>query len=322
MQNILILSAGRRVSLTEAFLKEASAYDCGIRVYAADANPDLSAACKITESFKLPKVSSSLYIEVLRKNIKEKNITVVIPTIDTELIALSQIRDEMENQGVFLLTPPADFVKICRNKRLTHEFFKKHGIEVANEMSRSSLMFPLFAKPIDGSSSNHLYFAAGITDLPPAVLNDERFMLLEYLNPADYSEYTIDMYYNRMGNICSIVPRLRIETRSGEVSKGVTKRTGIIDYLKTRFNKMEGFRGCITMQFFVHKKSGNIKGIEINPRFGGGYPLSYFAGANFPKWIIEEYIFNKNVDWSDHWTENLLMLRYDKEILINDFNGI
>lgn len=61
-------------------------------------------------------------------------------------------------------------------------------------------------------------------------------------------------------------------------------------------------------------------GIEVNPRFGGGYPLSYLAGANFPKWIMEEYLLNKEItDNFNSWESNLLMLRYDNEILVHDF---
>ena len=74
-------------------------------------------------------------------------------------------------------------------------------------------------------------------------------------------------------------------------------------------------------QFFVHKESKNIFGIEINPRFGGGFPLSYEAGANFPKWIIEEYLLSKKINFYDSWEKNLLMLRYNKEIYIKDFDA-
>ena len=56
--------------------------------------------------------------------------------------------------------------------------------------------------------------------------------------------------------------------------------------------------------------------IEINPRFGGGFPLSYSANANFPKWIIDEYFFDIEIPFFDNWKKDLLMLRYDSKILI------
>ena len=75
------------------------------------------------------------------------------------------------------------------------------------------------------------------------------------------------------------------------------------------------------MQFFFNQVTKRIIGIEINPRFGGGFPLSYEAGANYPSWLIKEYILGENVEYFDKWDENLLMLRYDNEVLVRDYEG-
>ena len=90
------------------------------------------------------------------------------------------------------------------------------------------------------------------------------------------------------------------------------------DYLKDKLRNLKGARGCITLQLFVNLKEKSFKAIEINPRFGGGYPLSYSAGANFPKMLIQEYILEREVDFLDDWEDNLLMLRYDSKVLIHD----
>ena len=90
------------------------------------------------------------------------------------------------------------------------------------------------------------------------------------------------------------VPRERIEVRDGEVNKAVTKDTFFIPEIWDKMKHIQGFRGCITLQIFVNNETKKIFGIEINPRFGGGYPLSYLAGANFPKWIIQEYLLQEN----------------------------
>lgn len=73
------------------------------------------------------------------------------------------------------------------------------------------------------------------------------------------------------------------------------------------------------MQFFFNPETKRVIGIEINPRFGGGYPLSYLAGANFPKFIIDEYILNEEIQPFDDWEDNLLMLRYDNEVLVHNY---
>ena len=57
-------------------------------------------------------------------------------------------------------------------------------------------------------------------------------------------------------------------------------------------------------------------GIEINPRFGGGYPLSYNAGGNFPELLIREYFLNEAIEYFDNWKDDMLMLRYDDAVYI------
>jgi carbamoyl-phosphate synthase large subunit len=142
-------------------------------------------------------------------------------------------------------------------------------------------------------------------------------MFLEYLDPKEHIEYTVDLYYDRHSELKCVVPRQRIEVRGGEVSKGVTRKNFLVKYLPEKMNRLEGARGCLTLQVFVNTQSSKVTGIEINPRFGGGYPLSYLAGANFSKWIIDEYFFNKKIDYFDGWEDNLLMLRYDDEVLVH-----
>ena len=88
-----------------------------------------------------------------------------------------------------------------------------------------------------------------------------------------------------------------METRAGEIIKGLTLKGDVYNYLKDKITNLTGARGCITLQLFYNQKTKEVKAIEINPRFGGGYPLSYSAGANFPKMLIQEYLLNENIDF-------------------------
>ena len=62
----------------------------------------------------------------------------------------------------------------------------------------------------------------------------------------------------------------------------------MVDYLKERMEYLPGVVGCICIQLFYKKENNDVVGIEINPRFGGGYPLSYYAKADFSKYLIQE----------------------------------
>ena len=105
--------------------------------------------------------------------------------------------------------------------------------------------------------------------------------------------------------------------RAGEVAKGVTRRDWIYDHLIASGGHLAGARGCMTLQLFADDRDHSIHAIEINPRFGGGYPLSLAAGADFPEWLIREYILGEDVPFFEAWEDALLMLRYDAKILVH-----
>lgn len=77
-----------------------------------------------------------------------------------------------------------------------------------------------------------------------------------------------------------------------------------------------GVVGCICIQLFYRESDDDVVGIEINPRFGGGYPLSYYAKADFPNYLVQEYFQNRSIQYSENWLDNTLMLRYDSEVIV------
>jgi carbamoyl-phosphate synthase large subunit len=116
------------------------------------------------------------------------------------------------------------------------------------------------------------------------------------------------------GKVRSVVPRLRLETRAGEVSKGMTvKHRGIMEATKKVAENLPGALGCLTIQCFL-TPAEEIVFIEINPRFGGGFPLSIQAGADFPRWIIEMMLGRKSEIVFDGWQDGVVMLRYDDAV--------
>jgi carbamoyl-phosphate synthase large subunit len=195
-------------------------------------------------------------------------------------------------------------------------------LRIAKEYEKNNYKLPLFIKPIDGSRSVDTYVINKESDLTQYHFENDKLMFLEYIDHKLYDEYTCDLYYNQNHTLKCVVPRKRVEVRDGEVNKGLTSNNEIVAYVKERLNYISGAIGCLTAQFFLNKTNGNIYGIEINPRFGGGFPLSYLAGANFPGWIIQEVYADKTVDDKfDVWEDNLLMLRYDDEILVHGYKG-
>lgn len=319
--NILISSAGRRVSLVQYFKLELTNIFPDGKVFTTDSNPELAAACRVSDGFfKVPRVTENNYIETLIELVKANNIKLIIPTIDTELLIFANNRTLFESIGVAILVSDYEVVKVFRDKRETHTFFNKYSINTAVEYTKDNYKLPLYIKPIDGSRSVDNYIIKQESDLIEYHFSNEKLMFLEYLDHSIFTEYTIDLYYDKHHNLKSLVPRKRIEVRDGEVNKAITEKTFFIDDLTQKMKFIKGFRGCITLQVFVNDATNAIYGIEINPRFGGGYPLSYLAGANFPKWIIQEYFCDTAIEEYNQWENNLLMLRYDHEILVHNYN--
>ncbi len=319
--NVLITSAGRRVSLVRAFMAELNKLDFRARVFAADMNPVESSACHAAAAFfKVPRLSQPDYFDQLERICLDNDIKLVVPTIDTELLTMAQQKERFREKGIQLLVADESFVLKCRDKRRIHEFFEEKGVQVAREYAKDNYRLPLFIKPLDGSRSVDTYIIREESELTDYHFQNEKLMFLEYLDHSAFEEFTCDMYYDRFNRLKCIVPRKRIFVRDGEVNKGLTVRNQIIPYLQERMSTVQGAVGCLTAQFFMHKENGSIYGIEINPRFGGGFPLSYLAGANFPKWLMEEYFLGRTIeDQFDCWESDLLMLRYDHEILVHGY---
>lgn len=316
--NILITSAGQRVSLVRFFQKELKKQFADAKVFTTDMCPRLSAACTVSDKyFQVPKVTDEHYIQQLLQLSLEQNIKMIVPTIDTELPILSSNKEKFSQAGIHLIISDMSFIRQCRDKRLTHSFFNAAGIHFPKPVSKYEPTFPMFIKPYDGSLSVDTYIVKSKEDLLCSHLNNERFIFMEYLDKLEHDEYTADMYYGKDNTLKCIVPRKRLHVRAGEINKGITCKNEIVPYLKSKLAYIPGAIGCLTMQVFLHNFSGKITAIEINPRFGGGYPLSYHAGANYPKWLINEYYNNESIPYIDEWEDQLLMLRYDNEIIVH-----
>ena len=155
--NILISSAGRRVSLVKFFKDELIKLSPKSKLFTSDLNPEMSSACRISDkSFKVKKITQKGAVEELIKVCTSNNISLIIPTIDTELLILSRNKLKFNSFGIKILISENDVINFCRDKRKTHHFFDKLSIPRCEEFLHDELKFPLFIKPIDGSMSRGL----------------------------------------------------------------------------------------------------------------------------------------------------------------------
>lgn len=313
--NILLLSAGRRVTLARALGRVAG--EQGARLFCADMQPKLSAACQDNiNSVEFPRVGSVAYAKTLSNICRDYEIGLVVPTIDTELIQLASLRDSFQAQGTTIVVSSEEFVAVARDKRKTAKHFSALGIRSPKLYPTNSPRYPVIAKPYDGSLSRDVYVLRNEGDFTDRVRAIPNLMLAEYLDPAEHDEYTCDAYYDREEKLRCVVPRLRLEVRGGEVSKARTVRNEIVDLFETQLSVVRGARGCLTFQFFRNRETSELYLIEVNARFGGGFPLSLAAGADYPAWLFAEWVRGQSVDTYSSWEAELMMLRYDGEVFV------
>jgi carbamoyl-phosphate synthase large subunit len=316
--NVLVLSAGRRVSLVRAF--KAAIDDLNIigDVFGADMNPSMSAACNVlSNSFVLPHVLNDEYIDELKALCLKQSITLVIPTIDTELLKLAKYKQAFKELGITIVVSDSELVIPCRDKRLTHDLFNEIGFPVPITYSLNNITFPCFSKPISGSLSQNIRILQSQEELDTWDVPKSEMMYMEIISNEEFNEYTIDVYYTQNSELICMVPRERVEVRGGEISKGRTNKS-LIKLLKEPMSKITTAFGCLTLQVFKSKTSEQIYGIEINPRFGGGFPLSNAAGARYPEFLLRETFLNEKLSYTDEWEDQLVMLRYDAEVLVSN----
>ena len=317
--NILITSAGKRVTLTLKFRETLRRFYPQAKVFTTDLNPSMAPACHVSDGFvQVPRVTDPSYIDELITVCRAREVGVLIPTIDTELAVLSSNKARFRSEGVEVMVPDPEFVRLCRDKRNTSGFFQSHDIRVPRPVDIHNPAFPIFAKPYDGSLSKDLHVIRSPLELTPDIVGNPKLIFMEYIDKLQYTEYTVDMYYGRDNRLKSVVPRERVEVRAGEINKGFTRKNCLVSFLRDRLDPLEGVIGCICLQLFFRPDDRDVVGIEVNPRFGGGYPLSYCAGANFAEFIIREYMRGESLSYDDSWLDNTLMLRFDSEIIIYD----
>lgn len=320
--DVLISSAGRRVRLVDTFREALGRLGLPGRVIAADASPVSAVFHYADAGHVVPRCTAQGFVGTMLDLCQREAVRLVIPTIDPELAVFAENRERFAGIGTVVAVSDPRTVAIGMDKALTHRWLEANGLPTVREATVEEVLlgpgdwaFPVVAKPRAGSSSIGVAHIATPADLRPFAQRDD-YLVQER---ASGQEYTIDLLFDRGGRLVDCVPRRRIETRAGEVSKGITERHEPLMALAARLGAaLPGPYGCLNVQVFWDEARQDARIIEINPRFGGGYPLSWAAGAAFSQWMIEDLVGLPVSARPNAWREGLLMLRYDAEVLVAD----
>jgi carbamoyl-phosphate synthase large subunit len=316
--NILILSAGRRVELVQSFKRAARKLNIKSNIVAGDCSYSAPALYFADRVYKLPRINEPSYIDSIIDACNKENIALIVPTIDTDLLLLSRKKEYIESETkAKLLISDVQVVEICRDKIKTQRFLESNGFKVPKmytsvELQNADVEYPLFVKPKSGSSSINAFKANNRKELDIYINIIGDPIIQDFV---EGEEFTVDVFLDFESNIITIVPRLRIATRSGEISKGrIIKDREIINDVKRLMEVLKPI-GHITVQ--LKKTDNGIQYIDINPRFGGGAPMSIYSGADSCE-NLYRLLMGEKLEYNENYRDNIMFLRYDSSICLDE----
>ena len=283
---ILFTAVGRRVELMQTFHAAAVKTGIALQIYGADVSDTAPALQFCDKSVMVPRIADAGYIPVLLSICEREKIDALIPTIDTDLLLLSRCKEQFAAIGTRVMIAAADKIALCRDKRLTADYFEGLGLHSPHPVDRFEDYYgayPAFIKPKDGSSSIFAYKAHNEAELKAYAQQVPDYIIQPFIKGT---EYTVDAFCDFEGKPIFITPRIRLAVRSGEVLKTeIAQDDRIIEEMQCL---LADFKPCgqITVQLIREEKSGEDHYIEINPRFGGGAPLSIKAGADSAEMLL------------------------------------
>jgi carbamoyl-phosphate synthase large subunit len=316
--NILILSAGRRVELVQCFQKAAKKLNVKSNIVAGDCSNTAPALYFADRTYNLPSIFEPNYIDAIIDACIQENISLVVPTIDTDLLLLAENKSFIEEKtNAKVLISDYKVIEKCRDKINTQKYLEENGFGIPKmytdeEIRNGDLKFPLFIKPKSGSSSINIFKVKNHSELNiyKDIVNDP--IIQDFM---EGEEFTVDVFLDFDSNIISIVPRLRIATRSGEISKGkIIRDREIIDDVTKLMNVLKPI-GHITVQLMKTEKG--VEYIEINPRFGGGAPMSIMSGADSCENLFR-LLMGEKLEYNEKYKDNLTFLRFDSSICLDE----
>ena len=324
--NILITSVGRRSYLVKYF-KEALGNDGLVHVSnSSNISPAFLVADKAVVT---PLIYDDKYVPFLIKYCKKNDIGIIISLFDVDLYKLALNKDIFSKNGIRVIVSDADFVKICNDKWMTYLYLKKNGFHVPNtylnledvrkDLDLNTITYPLVLKPRWGMGSLSNYVVNNDMELNvlyQKIKNEIQDSYMKYESSQDMEhsvliqellkgqEYGLDIINDLEGNYINTIVKKKIAMRSGETDCAKVLFNKNIKKVGQKLGKLTKHIANLDVDVFYYGRKVYI--LEMNARFGGGYPFSHMAGVNLPKAIIK---------WCDNEKVDFEMLEIHDELL-------
>ena len=305
--NILLTSVGRRAYLVEWF-KEALAGAGEVHVVNSDSSTpafaaaDASAAC--------PLIYSDGYIPFLLDYVEENRIGAVLSLFDVDIPVLAEHSGDFERLGCFPVVAPPRTARVCNDKLLAARVLGEAGIPtVATYAGADAFLeavavgaesFPAFVKPRWGMGSIGVLEAVDEAELRAACTMVGRKAMGSYLRyesvadpygcvivqgAVDAQECGMDVMSGLDCGFRACSARRKVAMRAGETDVAETiVGDARFDALAKAISAALPCPGNMDVDVFDDERT--LRVLEMNARFGGGYPFSHMAGVDMPRALV------------------------------------
>src|ERR1700737_1344839 len=304
--NVMLTCAGRRNYLVKFFQEALS--DRG-QVFAADASADAPALRQADQSFILPPINHSAYIDSLLTLCQRHRVRLQISLNDLELPLLARHRTRFLEVGTIPVISSPEVVDTCSDKWGTFKFLKASDLEAPNTylsltdaregLARGDITFPLVVKPRWGTASIGIDYSEDQEELELAYALAMKRLPRTFLRGMSASdpegciliqkrlcgqEYGLDVINDLDGHyFCTFVKR-KLAMRAGETDRAITVKSDWLERIGGVIGRKLGHVGVLDCDAIVTEDGCYV--LDMNPRFGGGYPFSHVAGANLPAVLL------------------------------------
>ncbi len=304
--NILLTSVGRRAYMVKYF-QEVLAGTGEVHVCNSD---DLTVAFRYADKSVIsPLIYDDDYIPFLLTYCKENRIDILISLFDIDLLMLAKYKKNFDEIGTKVIVSDEEFVTICNDKWRTYLFLKENGFnvpktylsigEVMGAIDAGILKYPIIIKPRFGCGSIAMsvaedemsllyYFSRNTRAVKNTYLKyesesvEDKIIFQEFLHGQ---EFGVDCINDLNGNFVNAIVKKKLAMRAGETDIAETVDVPEIFDTVQKVAKLSKHIANVDMDVFM--VDGKPYVLEMNARFGGGYPFSHVAGCNLPKAIVE-----------------------------------
>ena len=277
MTAVLFTCAGRRVDIVSAFGR------AGATTVATDVNPLAPALYHADHHALVPPVADPGYVPKLAELIATRDVRLVVPLTDLDQVLLARMRAH-HGLGAEVLLPEPDVCERVNDKLLTHRFLEERGLASpptwpADDLP-DELEFPVLVKARRGFGSQHIYRAEDRAHLDFFLAYTPVESMVQ--RACQGEEFSIDVFCDLDGRCLGAIPRTMIESRGGESIKGMTVKDWDLIRYGAHVAETLGLEGPATIQCF-READGRHEITDVNPRFGGAFPLPTAAGSGYPE---------------------------------------